>query len=106
MNNYKLINRPCTCNMPISNETINRMFSQLITSSNLRNVTFYSLRGAGTTQKLRNTSNPKLVQADMGGDSEGVMMKHYAQAEDKDRRDLAAKMNEKFFSKINRKDKK
>ncbi|MCQ2400784.1 MAG: site-specific integrase [Lachnospiraceae bacterium] len=83
---------------PISNETINRYFRKFKEAHGLRDVTLYSLRGSGVTQKLRIPGiSPKVVQTDMGGDTEAVMMKHYATAEDRDRRRLAAEINKAFF---------
>lgn len=67
-------------------------------------VSWYSLRGTGASQKMKATDNPKLVQADIGGDSEKVMMDHYITAEDRDRKPLAATMEDSLFSKISRKD--
>ncbi len=83
---------------PVTDGVLTHIFKAFIKRHGLRTVTFYSLRGTGTTQKMRATSNPKLVQADMGGDTEKVMMDHYVAAEDKDRKALASAMDSRLFS--------
>lgn len=75
---------------PIANNTIRHYFDKFKENHGLRNVTFYSLRSSGVTQKLRILGfSPKVVQIDMGGDSDPVMMGHYAAAEDQDLRKFA-----------------
>lgn len=82
---------------PITTDVINRRFKRLIAKYNLREVTYYSLRGTGATQKLRATANPALVSADMGGDSERIMMEHYIRAEDDDRKSLSIAIEDNLF---------
>ena len=82
---------------PITTDVINRRFKRLIAKYNLREVTYYSLRGTGATQKLRATTNPALVSADMGGDSERIMMEHYIKAEDDDRKSLSIAIEDNLF---------
>ena len=83
---------------PVTDSALTHAFKAFIRRHSLRSVTFYSIRGTGTTQKMRATSNPKLVQADMGGDTVKVMMEHYVAAEDKDRKALASAMESRLFN--------
>lgn len=85
---------------PIANNTIRHYFNKFKEKHGLRNVTFYSLRSSGVTQKLRILGfSPKVVEIDMGGDSDPVMMGHYAAAEDKDLRNFTAEVGKMFFPK-------
>lgn len=83
---------------PVTDSSLTHAFKAFIKRHGLRSVTFYSIRGTGTSQKMRATSNPKLVQADMGGDTAKVMMEHYVTAEEKDRKALASTMDSRLFS--------
>ena len=85
---------------PINQCILSKRFKKMLKKYDLPNVDWYSLRGTGTTQKMRLSDNSKLIQTDMGGDSETVMMDHYLIAQENDRRELAGKINDHLFSKI------
>ncbi len=85
---------------PITADVINKRFKRFISKNNLREVTYYSLRGTGASQKMRVTSNPATVSADMGGDSDRIMLEHYIKVEDDDRKSLSIAIEDNLFKHI------
>ena len=82
---------------PISVDLISRRFMKFIHKHELRVVSYYSLRGTGASQKLRASTNPAAVSADMGGDSTRIMFEHYVMAEDDDRKSLSIAIDNNLF---------
>lgn len=83
---------------PISNNTINRYFRKFKETHGLRDVTFYSLRGASVSQKLDMPETElETVGIDMGGDRVEVIMNHYAAVQEKKRVKLSANFGKKYF---------
>lgn len=83
---------------PISNNTINRYFRKFKEHHELRDVTFYSLRGASVTQKLDMPGTDlEVMSIDMGGDGLPVMAGHYVKIAEKKRIKIAFNTGKKFW---------
>lgn len=84
---------------PLERRMIHQKMNQLISEHNLKRVVFHGLRHSSTTIKLRLSGGDiKAVQGDNGHSVADMVTNVYSEIQDKDRKDLSARMEQDFFS--------
>lgn len=86
---------------PITDKLLSKKFHKYVRFCTLRDVVFYSLRHTGATTQMQVSGNDiKAVQANMGHASPDMLMSVYVSPVEEKRREIALKMEEEIFSKL------
>lgn len=89
--------------MPPQEKQLTREFSGLLEKCGLPDVIFHSLRHTSTTYKLIvSRGNIKAVQGDNGHSQADMVLNVYAQIIDTERKKIAEKIGEEFYSRVPR----
>ena len=86
---------------PITSEVLTDRFKAYLNITSMKEIEFYSLRHSGATSQMDLSGNDiKAVQENMGHASSDMLMNVYLAPIEKKRRDIAMKLEEKVFSKL------
>lgn len=86
---------------PFTDKMLSRRFHKYVHFGTLRDVVFYSLRHSGATIQMDLSGNDiKAVQANMGHATPDMLMSVYLSPIEKKRREIALKLEEELFSKL------
>lgn len=86
---------------PITDKMLSHRFHKYVRFGTIRDVVFYSLRHSGATIQMAVSGNDiKAVQANMGHATPDMLMSVYLSPMEKKRREIALKLEEELFSKL------
>ena len=86
---------------PVTDKMLSKKFHKIVAFCTLREVVFYSLRHTGATTQMQLSGNDiKAVQANMGHATPDMLMSVYLSPMEKKRREIALKLEEELFSKL------
>ena len=86
---------------PVTDKMLSQRFHKYVRFGTIRDVVFYSLRHSGATIQMAVSGNDiKAVQANMGHATPDMLMSVYLSPMEKKRREIALKLEEELFSKL------